>query len=282
MTEAPSDVGGEKVCFVICPIGEIGSDTRERSDQVGQYVIQPAIERCGYARLIRADHLDRPGLITHQVIDLLLNAPLVIADLTDRNANVFYELAIRHAVRKPLVQIIDASDRIPFDVADTRTIKFDWRDLRSAHDCTESIVRAIQAVEADPSAVDNPLTAAIAVAALQQSGDATERALATVLEWLQGLDVRMISVEDSILNMRLQAGMPMLMPDLPTRRPADPTRFKAGDRVRHPTFGTGIVVGVRSDALSEIIDVNFAGGVGVKKLDTAFAPISAYGDPANG
>ena len=56
-------------------------------------------------------------------------------------------------------------------------------------------------------------------------------------------------------------------------REVEPT-YKAGDKVRHPTFGVGIVVGVRADASTEIVDVNFAGGVGVKKLDTAFAPLS--------
>jgi DNA helicase-2/ATP-dependent DNA helicase PcrA len=50
--------------------------------------------------------------------------------------------------------------------------------------------------------------------------------------------------------------------------------YRAGDKVHHPTFGIGIVVAVRADATSEIIDVNFAGSVGVKKLDTAFAPLT--------
>jgi DNA helicase-2/ATP-dependent DNA helicase PcrA len=56
-------------------------------------------------------------------------------------------------------------------------------------------------------------------------------------------------------------------------RTEEPT-YKTGDKVRHPTFGVGIVVGVRVDATAEIVDVNFAGAVGVKKLDTAFAPLS--------
>jgi DNA helicase-2/ATP-dependent DNA helicase PcrA len=56
-------------------------------------------------------------------------------------------------------------------------------------------------------------------------------------------------------------------------REAEPT-YRAGDKVRHPTFGVGIVVAVRADATSEIVDVNFAGSVGIKKLDTAFAPLS--------
>ena len=56
-------------------------------------------------------------------------------------------------------------------------------------------------------------------------------------------------------------------------RTAEPT-YRAGDRVRHPTFGVGIVVSVRADATSEIVEVNFSGGVGVKKLDTSFAPLT--------
>ncbi|HEX8968263.1 MAG TPA: UvrD-helicase domain-containing protein [Chloroflexota bacterium] len=59
----------------------------------------------------------------------------------------------------------------------------------------------------------------------------------------------------------------------PPRPSTEPT-YTAGDRVRHPTFGMGIVVGVRADATTEIVEVNFAGGVGIKKLDTAFAPLT--------
>ncbi len=62
-------------------------------------------------------------------------------------------------------------------------------------------------------------------------------------------------------------------PPRPPRAATEPT-YRAGDRVRHPTFGIGIVIGVRADPSSEIVEVNFAGAVGVKKLDTAFAPLS--------
>jgi DNA helicase-2/ATP-dependent DNA helicase PcrA len=57
-------------------------------------------------------------------------------------------------------------------------------------------------------------------------------------------------------------------------RPATEPTYRPGDRVRHPTFGMGVVVGVRADPTSEIVEVNFAGAVGVKKLDTAFAPLT--------
>jgi len=61
----------------------------------------------------------------------------------------------------------------------------------------------------------------------------------------------------------------------PPRPPhtGEPT-YKSGDKVQHPTFGTGIVIGVRSDATTEIVDVNFAGSAGIKKLDVAFAPLT--------
>jgi DNA helicase-2/ATP-dependent DNA helicase PcrA len=59
----------------------------------------------------------------------------------------------------------------------------------------------------------------------------------------------------------------------PQRTATEPT-YRAGDRVRHPSFGLGIIIGVRADPSVEIVEVNFAGGVGIKKLDTAFAPLT--------
>ena len=59
----------------------------------------------------------------------------------------------------------------------------------------------------------------------------------------------------------------------PQRASAEPT-YRPGDRVRHPTFGVGIVISARADANTEILDVNFAGGAGIKKLDVAFAPLT--------
>jgi DNA helicase-2/ATP-dependent DNA helicase PcrA len=62
-------------------------------------------------------------------------------------------------------------------------------------------------------------------------------------------------------------------PPKPPRASTEPT-YRAGDRVRHPTFGVGVVISVRADPSSEIVEVHFAGSAGVKKLDTAFAPLT--------
>ncbi len=70
----------DKTCFVIAPIGEAESETRKRSDQVLKHIIRPAAADCGY-KAIRADEIDKPGIITSQVIQHVVSDPLVIADL---------------------------------------------------------------------------------------------------------------------------------------------------------------------------------------------------------
>jgi len=176
----------KKTCFVIAPIGDSDDLVRTRSDQVFKYIIAPAATACGYEPL-RADQIPKPGIITSQVIQHLMDDPLVIADLTGPNANVFYELAIRHAFQKPVVQIIDDAQAIPFDVASSRTIKYKYPDLESADKTREEIKRQIRAVEENPSEVDNPLTQAVELQSLRRSGNPLEKSAADIMAMLQDL-----------------------------------------------------------------------------------------------
>ena len=150
----------EKICFVIAPIGEPGSDIRKRSDQVLEHIIRPAVESCGY-KAVRADEIAEPGMIPTQIIRHVVDDPLVIADLTGQNANVFYELAIRHAVRKPLVQIINNVEDIPFDVGSMRTIGVDHRDLDSVEKAKSEIKKQIQFFEESSSSLETPISVAL-------------------------------------------------------------------------------------------------------------------------
>ncbi len=176
---------GQRRCFVISPIGEENSPVRVRSDDVLDFIIRPALEKCGYeVPPLRADQLPSPGRITRQIIDQLLRADLV-ADLTDHNPNVFYELAIRHASRKPVVQIIHAKDKLPFDVANQPTIFYDHQSLRSANRAVEELARQIRAVEENPEDVDTPLTEALLIDSLSQSSDPVARSNAEIMAALQ-------------------------------------------------------------------------------------------------
>ncbi len=150
----------EKICFVIAPIGEPESDIRKRSDQVLEHIIRPVVESCGY-KAVRADEIAEPGIITNQIIRHVVDDPLVIADLTGQNANVFYELAIRHYTGKPLVQIINKFEDIPFDVGSMRTILVDHRDLDSVEKAKTEIQRQIQSLEENLSSLESPISVAL-------------------------------------------------------------------------------------------------------------------------
>jgi len=175
-----------KTCFVIAPIGEDETEMRRRSDQVLAHIIKPAASECGYDA-IRADEISEPGIITAQVIQHLIDDDLVIADLTDKNPNVFYELAVRHAIRRPVIQMIRSGETIPFDVAPTRTIHVDHRDLDSVAECKGELVKQIRSLELDPTKIDSPISMAIDLKSLRQSENPLEKSNAEILSMLQDL-----------------------------------------------------------------------------------------------
>jgi hypothetical protein len=178
-------VSGKKSCFVIAPIGSEESKTRQRSDLVLKHIIKPATEECGY-KAVRADEISEPGIITTQVIQRLIDDDLVIADLTEKNPNVFYELAIRHAIRKPVVQIIKRDEKIPFDVTVQRTIHYDL-DLDSAATCREELIKQIHAAEEEPEVVDSPVSTAIDLRVLRESENPVEKSIVEIVPMLEDI-----------------------------------------------------------------------------------------------
>lgn len=189
----------KKACFVIAPIGEAESDTRRRSDQILKHVISPAADACGY-QATRADQISEPGMITSQVIQKIVDDPLVIADLTNRNPNVFYELAIRHAIKKPLVQIIKKGEQIPFDVAGTRTIHVDHHDLDSVEAAKKEIIAQVKSLEADSSNQETPISVSLDLQLLRQSDNPEQRSLADVLSVISELRSSVLGMEKKLEN----------------------------------------------------------------------------------
>jgi hypothetical protein len=171
----------DKICFVIAPIGEDGSDIRKRSDRMFTYVIEPAANECGY-KAVRADKISKPGIITNQVIQEVIGAPMVVADLTGRNANAFYELAIRHMVKQPLVQMITKGETIPFDIAATRVLQYDEPDLETFKKTQADLVQHIRSAESGAGKVDNPISASVDLEALRASTDPVRTQLAELAD----------------------------------------------------------------------------------------------------
>lgn len=135
----------EKICFIVTAIGESGTPTRERADNVYRYLIAPVCEELGY-RPVRVDHVNAVDNINETVINYLKTAPMVVADMTDHNPNAFYELGFRQALELPLVPIIKVGERLPFDVITTRTVFYDT-DVAKIEESKENLKAKIQSFE---------------------------------------------------------------------------------------------------------------------------------------
>lgn len=223
----------KKICFVISPIGEDDSDTRKRSDQVLKHIITGPIEQLGY-EVIRADKISEPGIITHQIIQHIVDAPLVIADLTERNPNVFYELAIRHAIRKPLVQLIKKGELIPFDVAATRIIQFDLQNLDSVDAAKLEITAQVKSLEAGKNDTDNPISVSLDLKMLKESGDPEERSLADIVEAISDLRLTITSPDKGFTSSKMFNEFQLMIDNLNSKINRLDPDYKRVRRKLHP------------------------------------------------
>jgi hypothetical protein len=175
----------ESECFFIAPIGKDGSPERKRSDAILRFIVARAATELGLTA-VRADQISEPGQITLQVIDHVLRAKAAVADLTGSNANVYYELAIRHTAKLPVALIAEKDCVLPFDIAQMRTIFVDHTDLASADSCRESIVVQLREGLSDKAVIDSPIATSIDVRALQ-GGDKVERNTAELVTAVEEL-----------------------------------------------------------------------------------------------
>lgn len=141
-TSAAKDFDWSKICFYITPIGDDGTEIRKHADMLLKHLVQPAADGYGL-QVIRADKIEKSGLITKQIFEYLVYARLCIADLSFNNPNAFYELGIRHMIKRPCIQVIRKGDRIPFDVSQGRTIIVDTSDVYTVMDRIDSARREI-------------------------------------------------------------------------------------------------------------------------------------------
>ncbi|AUG76286.1 hypothetical protein CFP65_1387 [Kitasatospora sp. MMS16-BH015] len=139
-------------CFVIGPVGsryaDAGSAARqvhERTIQLFEAVIRPVCETFG-AVPVRADQLTRDGEVTDQIQHHLQTADLLIADVSDGDPTVLYELGIRRGAGKPVV-LLGEFGRLPAGLPEHQTIRFERsRDgLATARETLmETVVRALR------------------------------------------------------------------------------------------------------------------------------------------
>jgi hypothetical protein len=146
-----------ELCFVAMPFGRKSAGTRSVDfDDVYRSIVAPAITAAGLTPL-RADEETIGGIIHKPMFERLILCRYAVVDLTFANANVFYELGVRHAARpSSTVLIVGEEIRLPFDVAMLRTLPYKVREDGHVKDAL-----------ADTTA----LTAALRVCVEQQAHD---------------------------------------------------------------------------------------------------------------
>lgn len=116
------------LCFVLMPFGQKPTTAGKIIDFDAVYhdLIEPAI-RAADLEPIRADEEMAGGIIHKPMFERLILCEYAIADLTTANANVFYELGLRHAVRPSSTILLFAKNtgQLPFDVAPLRSIPYE-------------------------------------------------------------------------------------------------------------------------------------------------------------
>jgi hypothetical protein len=156
-------------CFVVSTIGEPGSKERENADLVLEYLVKPALG--DKYEVARGDEDPNPGAITPQIVESILEADLVIADLSGFNPNVYYEVAIAHGYERPTVHLQVAVESPAFDLKDMRLVRYNLTNPRELATAVKTLKDFATYASENPAKVRTPLSGAKQFLQIEGSGD---------------------------------------------------------------------------------------------------------------
>lgn len=106
----------EKLCFIIMPF-------TDKLNPIYESIIKPVIKDLKL-ECLRADEIFTSKPIIEDIWDNIKKARFLIADLTERNPNVFYELGLAHALNKEVILLTQDINDVPFDLRHFRIIVY--------------------------------------------------------------------------------------------------------------------------------------------------------------
>ena len=125
-------------------------------DKIYNDFIKPSIEQSGLDP-IRADEEQTGGIIHKAMYERLMLCEYAVADLSLLNANVFYELGIRHAIRPhSTITLFESSSRLPFDVNFLRSLPYD-RKLKNLEVLKSELTKKLSNAQSHNKDTDSPL-----------------------------------------------------------------------------------------------------------------------------
>ncbi|MCI8505579.1 MAG: hypothetical protein HFI67_05255 [Lachnospiraceae bacterium] len=124
----------------ICPISKKNTSERRRANDIMNRVLNPIATEIGYS-VIRADFLEGENVID-DIIKMIIEADIVVADLTGFNPNVLYEFGIRKAIKGKCICIINKErrlDKLPFDISHFRATPYEFNSIESVDEFRKDI-----------------------------------------------------------------------------------------------------------------------------------------------
>ncbi|MFX0199826.1 MAG: hypothetical protein ACFFCW_27200 [Candidatus Hodarchaeota archaeon] len=143
-----------KRCFVIMPFSKTSKKrTEEYWNKHFETFLKPLIEECPELEAYRSEALR--GDILRQIISDLVVSPVVVADLTDMNPNVFWELGVRQSFKHCTVTIAERGTKIPFDVSGKGTLRYYPKDYIRNEKFRKKFKKAIKDCLSHPDSPDS-------------------------------------------------------------------------------------------------------------------------------
>ena len=133
----PLEISTEPVCFIAMPFSP------PRRTKIYEDYVKAPIEANTPLTCRRVDDMTQSTQIMSDLWTLLLSCSVVIADLSDQNPNVFYELGLAHVLGKPVILIVEDVKDVPFDLRHVRTIVY-GDSPRSWEQLSKSIVEYVR------------------------------------------------------------------------------------------------------------------------------------------
>lgn len=130
-------------CFVMMPFGQW-------NDIYYKEIYVPAIKEAGFEP-VRGDEIFSSGSVVEQIWEHIDKAKVLLADLTGKNPNVFYELGLAHAARKPVVFTSGALEDVPFDLRHLRVIVYEVREPNWNLKLKTTITQYLKSAKTDPA-----------------------------------------------------------------------------------------------------------------------------------
>ena len=144
----------ERTVFVIMPFSATRTATAEQWTETFEHIFRPAIEFAGF--ICRRAQVSTGSLIT-SIIEDLRTARILLADITDQNPNVFYELGVRHALSKRTIIVSQRYEDVPSDLRGYWTIIY-GRGPGDVSRFRTEFKSLIDSIEDNPEKSDNPVS----------------------------------------------------------------------------------------------------------------------------